>query len=57
MVGWHNHLNGHEPEEILGDSEGRKPGMLQSMGLQGVGHNLATEHQQQGNRRYPYKWT
>ena len=57
MVGWHNHLNRHEPEEILGDSEGRKPGMLQSMGLQGVGHNLATEHQQQGNRRYPYKWT
>ena len=23
MVGWYNHLNGHEPEQILGDSEGQ----------------------------------
>ena len=23
MVGWHHHLNGHEFEQILGDSEGQ----------------------------------
>ena len=23
MVGWHHHLNGHEFEQILGDSEGK----------------------------------
>ena len=33
MVGWHHQLNGHEFEQVLGDSEGRKPGMLQSMGV------------------------
>ena len=39
-VGWHHQLNGHEFEQTLGDS-GRtgKPGMLQSMGLQRVGHD------------------
>ena len=31
MVGWHHQLNEHEFEQTLGDSEGRKPGMLQSM--------------------------
>ena len=30
MVGWHHRLNGHEFEQTPGDSEGRKPGMLQS---------------------------
>ena len=36
MVGWHHWLNRHEFKQTLGDSEGqdRKPGMLQSMGLQ-----------------------
>ena len=43
MVGWHHH--GHEFEQALGDGEGQKPGMLQSMGLQRVRHNLATEQQ------------
>ena len=35
MVGWHHRLNGHEFEQALGDGEGqgRKPGMLQSMGV------------------------
>ena len=35
IVGWHHQLNGHEFEQILGDS-GRtgKPGVLQSMRLQ-----------------------
>ena len=32
MVGWHNWLNGHEFLQTLGDSEGQKPGVLQSMG-------------------------
>ena len=41
MVGWHNGLNAHEFEQTLGDSEGqgRKPGMLQSMASQRVGHD------------------
>ena len=40
MIGWHHQLNGHEFEKALGDSEGQgKPGMLQSMGLQRVGHD------------------
>ena len=48
MVGWHRQLNGHESEQTQGDSEGTwKPGMLQFMGSQRVGLNLATEQQQQ----------
>ena len=44
MVGEHHQLNGHEFEQTLGDSKGqRKPGVLQSTGLQRVGHDLATE--------------
>ena len=40
MIGWHHQLNGHEFEQALGDREGQgKPGMLQSMGLQRVGHD------------------
>ena len=47
MVGWHHQLNGHEFEQILGDSEGQGSlGLLQSMGSQRVGHDLATEQQQ-----------
>ena len=37
---------GHEFEQTPGDSE-RQPGVLQSMGSQRVGHNSATEQQQQ----------
>ena len=51
MVGWHHRLNGHELEQTLGDSEG-KPGMLQSTGLQRVGHNLPTEQQQRLRQTY-----
>ena len=41
-------LNGHEFEQIPGDSEGKEgPGVPQSMGSQGVRHDLATEQQQQ----------
>ena len=40
MVGWHHQLDGHEFEQALGV---RKTGMLQSMGLQTVGHDCVTE--------------
>ena len=47
-VGWHHRLNGHEFEQILGDSEGQGSlAVLQFMGSQRVGHNLVTEQQQQ----------
>ena len=40
MVGWHHQLNRHELEQALGvgDRQG-KPGVVQSMGSQRVGHN------------------
>ena len=40
MVGWHHQLNGHGFEQALevGDGQG-KPGGLQSMGSQRVGHD------------------
>ena len=44
MAGWHHRLN--ESEQIQRDSEGQgKPGMLQFMGSQRIGHDLATEQQ------------
>ena len=39
IFGWHHRLNGHEFEQTQADSM-LKPGMLQSMGSQRVGHNL-----------------
>ena len=45
MVGWHQGLNGHEFEQTLGDSERTgKPGVLQSMGSQRVGHEWVNEN-------------
>ena len=44
MVGWHHRLNGHEFEQTPGDSEGQGSTCMQSMGLQRVGHDLASEH-------------
>ena len=43
MVEWHHQLNGHEFEQILGDSKGQ--GSLACCGSWGhrVGHNLVTE--------------
>ena len=38
MVWQHNSLNGHEPEQTPGESRDTEPGVLQSMGLQSVGH-------------------
>ena len=43
MVGWLHRLSGHELEQ----KRMGKPGMLQSMGLQRVGHNWLAEQQQQ----------
>ena len=37
MAGWHHRLNGQEFEQALGDGEGRKAWMLQSMEPQRVG--------------------
>ena len=42
MVGWHHQLNGHEFEQTPGVGDGQGS-VLQSMGSQRVGHNLATE--------------
>ena len=44
MVGWHHRLDEHESEQALGVWwwTGR-PGVLQSMGLQIVGHDWVTE--------------
>ena len=39
MVGWHHRLNGHAFEQALGVGDGGKPGVLQSMGLQRIGHD------------------
>ena len=39
IVGWHHRRDGHEFEQASGDGEGQgKPGVLQSMELQRVGH-------------------
>jgi hypothetical protein len=48
MVGGHHQLNGHEFKQTSRDSlKDRKPGVLQSTELQRVGHDLATQQQQQ----------
>ena len=49
MVRWHHLLNAHENEQTPGDKEGQ--GILQSMGLQRVGHDLVTEKQQYWAKR------
>ena len=38
VVGWRHRL-GHEFEQAPGDGEGRKSGVLQSIGLQRVGQD------------------
>ena len=45
MVGWHHRLNGHEFAQAPGECRTGKSGLLQSTGLQRVGHNLMTEQQ------------
>ena len=46
MVGWHHQLNGHEFELSGRQLRTGKPGVLQSMGSQRVGHDLVTEQQE-----------
>ena len=48
LVGWYHWLNGREFEQSLGNCEGqrKKPGVLQTMGLQRVECDLVTEKQQ-----------
>ena len=44
MVRWHHQLNGHVFEYVLGVGDGTgKHGLLQSMQLQTIRHNLVTE--------------
>ena len=43
MVGWHHQRNGREFELAPSVGDGGKPGVLQSMGSQRVGHDCATE--------------
>ena len=43
MVGWHHRLDRHEFKQLLVWWWTGKPGVLQSMGLQRVGHDWATE--------------
>ena len=52
MVGWHHQLNGNESEQTPRDRSPRdsfrteEPGVLQSMRLRQLEHDLATEYQQ-----------
>ena len=39
MVGWHHRLNGLKSEQTPGDGRTGKPGVLQSMESQRVGHD------------------
>ena len=44
MVGWQHRLYGHEFEQAPGVGDGTAmPGVLQSMGSQGVGQDRVTE--------------
>ena len=44
MAGWHHWLDGHESEQAPGVGDGTgKPGVLQPMGSQRVGHDWVTE--------------
>ena len=42
---WLDSSNEHKFEQTLGDSGGQESGMLQSILLQRLGHDLATEQQ------------
>ena len=51
MVGWHHRLKGHKFEKTWEIVKAGKPGMLQSMGSQRVGHSWGTEKEQIQNNR------
>ena len=44
MVGWHHQFNGHECEQIQGNSEGQGSLACCSPGGRRVGHDLETKH-------------
>ena len=50
MVRQHHQLSGHEFEQSPGDNGGQRNLACRSMGLQRVGHDLATEQQQRLSR-------
>ena len=52
MVGWHHRLDGHEFEQAPGDGKGQGSlaCCMQSVELQKVRHDLATEQQQQAEK-------
>ena len=53
MVVWYNGLNGHEFEQTPGDNERQGSlAVLQSMGLQRVGHDQTTEQQHFENTKH-----
>ena len=57
MVGWHHRLNGHESEQALG--VGDRQGSLvycSPWRSQRVGHNWASEQQQNHNLRKKHRW-
>ena len=43
MAGWHHQLDKYNFEQTPGVGDEEKPGMLQSMRSQGIGHNWGTE--------------
>ena len=45
MVGWLHQFDGYDIEQTLRMWKTEEPGVLQSMGLRRVRHNLATEQQ------------
>ena len=47
MVAWHHRLNEHQFEQTLEDGEGQGSLACRSLGSQRVGHNSATEQQQE----------
>ena len=52
MVGWHHQLNGHKFKQTQGDNEGQG-----TLGLQRVGQDLATEHQQKQKNMMKKSWS
>ena len=54
MVGWHHQLNGHEFEQIPGDSDGQRGLACCSSCEESprAGHDLVTEQQQQETYRF-----
>ena len=52
IVGWHHRFNGHKFKQTLRYTEGQKPGVLQSIESQRVGHNWATEQQRKPNQSH-----